>query len=293
MSGMDEYLAAAYGTSQTKTAAAETQDAEKVAQAEMFCKLAADHGVDLTKMSDADVSAMWQSFSAKLAAAPAVPAKVAEFPPKKEEKEEKKEEKGHMAPPFGKKDEKDEKEEHEKKEAAARAEFDASREWAQKTAEADFLGRQMAHAFTAQLRENSGIAAPAAASDGTKEAAAFVAMLKEGGKKIAEFPPKKEEKKEEKEEKHEEKEKEEKGKHPFPFGKKEASALDEVAANVALDMAVKGGLDRDMVGRKLAALLVLGAPESTKLAATQSYDQAREVRACELLEAIGIPIEWK
>lgn len=256
MSGMKDYLKVAFGDQGQAEVPA---DSEKVAHMQMFCKLAADNGVDLSTLNDEQVNSMLSTFVAKLAS--------------DEGHEEKKDEKEHMAPPFGKKHEDEKKE----KEAAAQREFAAQKEWSEKLAEADHLGRTMARSYADELQKLAGVKI-----DGTTKAAgAFAAAMKVAGKEEKE--EKKEHEKEEKEHEH--------GKAP-PFGKKEASALDEMAAFRAVEMAIEAGLDKELTIRKIAAVLELGPPESTKLAAAESYAQGRDIRALELLEAAGFPVTW-
>lgn len=260
MSGMNEYLAVAYGTAAPEGQTADAADPEKVAHAELFCKLAAENGIDLSTMDDAEAQKMYSAFVTKLAE---------EEKKEKEEKEHGKEGKenpfaGKKAPPFGKKE--------EEKEAAARAEFAKQQEFSQKTAEADFIGRQMAHAFAQELRIIGGDTKTASA---TKAASAFSFAMTAGkpaptaaAAKVAAASAQ-------------------------PSGKrKEAGALDKVAADLAFSMAVQHGLDKDTIGTKLAALLTLGPVETVKTAGLTDFEEVKSVRALELLEQIGCDVTW-
>lgn len=113
---MDAQLAAIYGTGNEP----EGNDLEKMAAAELLVKLAEEEGVDLSRFSDQEVAGMIADLY-----------KQAEFPPKKDE---------------GKKEEK--KEEHEKGESPEKEKKEE-----EKVAEADFLGRVMAHSMVHELRE--------------------------------------------------------------------------------------------------------------------------------------------
>ena len=261
MPGMNEYLAQAYGTA--TPAAPTSDDTEKVAQAEMFAKLAADNGVDLSAMDDKTINELWNTYVTKMAAST---------------KEEKKDEK----------DEEEEEKEAAAKLAAAEAEFTAQKEWQTKTAEADFLGRQMAHAYVDELKKIAVVvtaaeAAPPAVKTASKIAAMPPALLAamekhKGGK---------DEHKDEKKDEHEEHKDEKKDE------KKEASAIDEQAAVTAIAKVAAAGLDVNEAGQKLAALLVLGVPETTKLASAPNFSAALDIRALELLEAVGYPVTWE
>ena len=102
---------------------------QKQAEAELFCKIAAQNGIDFNALTDDQVNHLWNETMGKTA------------------------EEGN---PFAKKDEKEEGKDEEKKEEAKKDEEKkeaAAREHAVKLAEAredaraDELGRKMAHAF--------------------------------------------------------------------------------------------------------------------------------------------------
>lgn len=112
---MDEQLADIYGTGQPESF--DQEDLQKTAAAELLVKLAEEREVDLNQFSDEEIQEMVSELYGEEKTAQAPP-----FPPTpKEEK---------------KKDAKDEEEEEKNKE---------------KVAEADFLGRVMAHAYTQEL----------------------------------------------------------------------------------------------------------------------------------------------
>jgi len=112
---MDEQLAAIYGTGNNEV---EETDIEKMAAAELLVKLAEEEGVDLDQFNDQEIAEMVSGLY-----------KGAEFPPKKDE---------------GK------KEEHEEEESPKKEKEEEAKE---KAAEADFLGRVMAHSMVHELRE--------------------------------------------------------------------------------------------------------------------------------------------
>lgn len=122
---MNPYLAAMYDTHGYGQAAQEEQT--KIASLELFAKTAAAEGIDLSQLSPEQQNSLYSNFISKLAM---------EHEGESEDKEEESEDK-----------EEEKEEEEEAKESAARREFAQKHEWQQKVAEADFLGRTMAHAF--------------------------------------------------------------------------------------------------------------------------------------------------
>ena len=154
MSGMNEFLAAYYQTGPTSPQTT-GEEVEKQAQIELFSKLAADNNIDLESLSDEQVGQLWADFQKNASAAPTDATKIAEEEEKKEEA----------------------KKEHEEKKAAA-----------EKLAEADFLGRVVAHAYVNELKKiaaASGAEAeiPSPDADDIKEAAAseFAAIKEAAG----------------------------------------------------------------------------------------------------------------
>jgi hypothetical protein len=263
MSGMDQFLAQHYGTGQTN------EDTEKVAQAEMFLKLAAQNGIDVNALDDQQVESLWNATwnSEKIA--------------EEETKEEEKDEKVEQA----------KKEHEEKKEGAA------------KLAEADYMGRVMAHAYVNELeqikeagkigdaarsagsaikhqatgrghfgkaKDAKGWGRAAEAAKGTAHAAAIPTAV--GG---TAFGAHKLLKKKDKSD-----------------AEKTSSALDEVAANFAIEKAASYGFDPEEAVQRVGAVLTLGIDESEKIAQVNDFDTAVDVRSSELLEAAGYPIDW-
>lgn len=209
---MDEQLAAIYGTGQP--VAYDQEDLQKTAAAELLVKLAAEQGVDLNQFSDQEIGEMITDLykSAQEEGAPP-------FPPKKEEgaeheaKESKEKEKG---------------EDEEEKEKEAQAKF----------AEADFLGRVMAHAMVQELNNID------------KQASA----------------------------------------RPAPAQQPAAdpnSALEKMAQQRAWEMAKEAGYVDDK-----GNLVVPQKPEQQKTAAASPLQQNVDIRALQILEAAGLPVEW-
>jgi hypothetical protein len=118
---MDQELAAMYGTPGRAT----QEDTTKVAEAELFAKLAAENGINLNELNDSQIQQLWDQTFAKQAE---------ETCPKcKKAKDECK------CPS------------EEKTAAAARVEFEKTQEWREKVGECDKLGRVMAHAYVQEL----------------------------------------------------------------------------------------------------------------------------------------------
>lgn len=291
MSGMNEFLSQYYNTG-AASAPAETdmnEDLHKQASIELFCKLAASNNVDLESCSEEQIQQLFADFQKQASE---------DGPPKDDKKGDKKEEA---------------KKELEEKKAAA-----------EKTAEADYLGRVMAHSYIDELNKiaaskgmvhipgqgssasHSGGNHPGASAKSVKpESAGFMKVrhaLEKGkdkakdlaGKagvaagKAGNFL----------------------GKHKHFAGavaagaagvgagaalasgkKKEASAVDELAAGLAVEKAAAGGYDADEAAEKIAAVLTLGI-ESEKTAGVFDVDQAVDIRSLELLEMAGYPVTW-
>lgn len=153
----------------------------------------------------------------------------------------------------------------EKKDEAAEKKA-AEEAFQQKLAEADFFGRAAAHAYVNEMNK-------IAASGGLP---AFMMA-------------KKDEKDEKSEEKAEDKadEAEKKASAEFEFNK--------VAFNMAIGHAKEYGLDPDMVATKINAAYTLldGQYTNTKVASAQDQETALAIRALEMLETAGFPVEWK
>jgi len=297
-----------YNTLGAGDAAAEEQT--KIASLDLFAKAAAAEQIQLSELSPEQQNDLYNQFCEKLAQEEGEGEEGGEkkppFPPKKEEGEKK------------------EKEEEEEKESAARAEYAAQQEWQQKTAEADYLGRQMAHAFWSESGEIQKVAMAKEAKDkppaATKPGVGPVAKgtvtdparqresvgkgLKRLGKDIsteagkagrflkqhkgkaglglaaaggAAFGAKK---------------LYEKGKKE---GRKEASAFDAEAAMQGLRIAEAAELgDLEEIENKLASVLNLNLleGETEKVAQTNDYDTALNVRGLEFLEAAGFEVDW-
>jgi hypothetical protein len=236
---MNELLAAHYGTNGVKTASAPTpEDMEKEAQMDLFCKMAAANNIDLTKLSDAQIDQLYtETFSKK-----------AELPPqfmhKKEEgKEEGKEHK--------------EEDEHEK----AKKEHEEKKAMAEKLAEADYIGRAIAHAYVQEL----GLIA----DHRQKTAAAGGAAAGAPGQWQIEIP-------------------------------KVASAIDQLSIPRAFEIVqefnktakAEQRIDEKTAAEKIVAVHTKGLADSGKTASAADYKAAVHIRALETLEAAGYPVNW-
>jgi len=133
---MDAQLAAIYGTGNYEP---EQTDIEKMAAAELLVKLAEEQGVDLDQFNDQEIAEMVSDLYKS----------AEDETPAEEKKEEEKKEKESQ---FGE-HEKGETKEEEKKEE-------------EKVAEADFLGRVMAHSMVHELNEIEKQAAETARTEG-------------------------------------------------------------------------------------------------------------------------------
>lgn len=268
---ISEVLADAYATGGTpKVASAE--DLEKNAQLEYFMALTKKANIDLTQMDDKQIDQLWKTAFENgappfpPAAAPAGPPAPPSAPPKEEKKEEEKEKK-------------DEEKKEEEKEAAARKEYAEKRAMSEKLAEADAMGRVMAHSYVDELRKISA----KLASEGAPPPP----------------PPAAEEKKEEKKEE----EKKEasllerlrkvasQGAAPAAVSSTTAN-LDTFAGNYAIDLLKQAGVDEQVAVSRINAVHTLGVGESTKVASSASFEQAVHLRALEYCEAAGFPVDW-
>lgn len=298
MSGMNPHLAEMYNTHGAGDALSEEQT--KVASLELFAKTAAAEGIDLSLLPPEDQNTLYSQFVEKLA---------------QEDEESEDEGNGNGKPPPEKKDD------EEDKEAAARAELAQTQDWQQKVAEADFLGRQMAHAFWSESREiekeaagikdTAGKALQAVKGVGGKAGERVGAAAESVGGKIRKAVGK--------------------GGSAHPLdaaseakksrrlgyaamgagagaaaaggaaaakgGKeKKGSALDEIAAEQAVKIAAEAGWDTDEAVDRLKAVITLGGPniENTKVAhVADDYDASVNVRGLEFLEAAGYPVDWE
>jgi hypothetical protein len=271
---MNQWLADMYGTS----GAQETMD--KTAELELFAKLAADNGIDLTQLSPQQVSALYAETFGKTAEE-----EEGEEGPEHESGESKEKEKGEQ-----------EEGDDDEKEAAARYEHEQAKEGAAKFAEADMMGRVMAHAMVHELGqiEKQAGAMDVARAAGTK-LKDMAGGAKEHGKKLLSRLG-------------------DAAKNPkaqlgaaagaaggvgFAAGraskKKQASALDQLAAEHAIKVANAAGWDPEECAGLLQDAYANGQldVESTKIAQVEDFNDAVHVRGLEFLETVGYPVNWE
>lgn len=228
--GMDRELAAMYGTP-----GATQEDTTKTAEMELFCKLASENNIDLAQLSDEQITELYNATFDKQAST--------------------EEDSAHQEP------------EQDKIAAAAEAEFNQQKEWREKVAECDKLGRIMAHAYVQEL---SNIKTAADKSDES------MPPFMNGGKKDEDKEDKKESKSEEED------------------SDKEASAIDHLAAKRAVELAKEAGLDADTAAKRVDAVLTLGGPAaSEKVASASNLNETVHIRALEFLETAGYPVNWE
>jgi hypothetical protein len=280
-----------------------SEELEKQAQVELFLKAASEQNLDLDKLADAELDALFATFVSKLA-------------------------ESDGAPPEGKKKpKKDEREE------------DAEKELAEKKAEAkelakyDMLGRHMARAYLDEIEkqaaaraEGSGEGKQASAADAVRKG---LDVAKTHGARAKDAIGRGAAKAKGAVEKH----LENVGKKTVGLAAgggegamnpstakrigagvygagaaaagggaaavhhatrdKKASALDELALERAVVKVAEAGGDVDVCTARLEALVTLDAlGESTKVASASDLTAAVDVRALELLELAGYPVTW-
>ncbi len=256
MSTMNQFLAQFYGTvgaSQEKTASAQTQEAPapagpsqedlvKQAQYELFVKTASANGIDLSKLTDAQVDELFER--TKTAGA---------MPPQ------------FMQHAKGKED--DCGDDDKKKRDAAEKEHQEKKADMERFQQADFFGRQAAHAYVDELKK----IASAAQTEQEKKATAAPATTPAavGTDKVASRLT------------------------------KQASATDQLAAKHAIALigefnkTASAPFDlKEAEARVNAVVFTLGLPESVKVAAAADLDTAIFTRALEALEVAGYPVQW-
>jgi hypothetical protein len=286
---MNEFLANYYGTagygSVESTPANES--VEKTAQAELFAKLAADNGVDLNTLSDEQVNQLWSdTFGTE---------KSAEEAGDKED---------------GKDDSEDEKKDEAKKELAEK------KAAAEKFAEADYLGRVMAHSYVNELNKIAG-----AKETATSVANKFREVAGKAGKVVGDHMERTGKKVTQKVTgvgTHNMTPSHAKAVGAVTHGmgaaaaggaaygvskavgdkkEKKASALDDLAFQSALAKIAEMNGDVDVAAARMNAVFTLTGgelPNGTKVAAAgDNVDDAINIRSLEYLEAAGYQVNWE
>jgi hypothetical protein len=255
---------------------------EKEAQVELFAKLAATNGIDLEKLSEQQIAYLWNETFSKEAG---------DDESKKDEEEEEKE-----------------KEEHDKK-AAADEEFLQKKESAAKLAEAEYIGRFMAHAMTDEIRKIAAKKEPSfldkVRSGAHKAGDKAGKAVERVGKGVASVAGKASPKAGKFLGRHA------KGTGAAALGagaaavaggaaaahhfskKKESSALDELAAELAVEKAAAAGWNEEEAAGRIAGVINLDlVGDSEKVASAENLETAVDIRSVELLEAAGYPVTW-
>lgn len=266
---LSETLSEVFGT---KVASVEKspEELEKEASIEFFHGLCQEQGVDLNKLSDNDVETLFK-------AAMDMRKEAGEVPPQFAKKDDKKpEEKGG--------EEDDKKKEAAAKEALAVSEFMSKKAAATKVAEADAMGRIMAHSFVSELskiaEKDGGFPFPPKGKDekdgkdgkddGKKEASAadrVATLLASFQAKTASAPAAVE-------------------------GGSTTPAFDEYAAHQAIDMLKQAGVDETLAYNRVNAVYTLGLKDSTKIASAADTQEGLRLRALEICEAAGFAVDW-
>lgn len=256
MSDMSQVLAEVFNTGATKTASAE--DLEKQAQVEFFNGICQSRGINIDELTDGQVENLWK------VAMDAMDAEEEEEEAEEEEKEQEKEEKKAAAAV-----------------ASAQAAWSEKRAAAVKVAEAEAMGRIMAHAYVDELRKLAG-------------------EMPEAFKEHAEKSKKKGDEKDS-EEGDEEKTSADRAasliaelqaKTAAPAAGAQAD-FEELAAYQAIDLLKHAGVAEDLAFKKIDAVFTLGLEESSKTAAVSDFAQAVYVRGLEYCEAAGFPVNWE
>lgn len=266
---MNMDLAALYGT----PGGPSQEDIEKQAQAELFCKLAADNGIELAQLDDAQVQQLWTEVMGgeeKTAADNAEESAAAvEFEAVKQAETEK------------------------------RAQFE----------QADYLGRVMAHSMVQELGRigdnmEKEAKMPEALAKALAKGKGSAAGAAQKGRRMAFETGEKGKQMAEGVKSHAKKYKGMYGTGAAAAGggavgaaagkNKESSAIDERALKRSVEKAAEAGFDPDEAAERLAALCVLDQlGDSEKVAAQSTVDQAVDVRSLELLEKAGYPVTWE
>jgi len=253
---MNDWLAQMYNTND---AGAEVQEEQaKLANLELFAKLAAKHNIDLSQLSDTQVQELYaETFPEEVAKQAASEEKEEKEEAKDEKKEEKKEEKD---------------DEGEGKKEKAMEYFGEKKAFQEKFAEADLMGRVMAHSFMQEKGEIEKAAAAAPPATTTDEPVAPAAAPAPAPTAPAAAPA-----------------------VPAPTTEKTAGAeqFEELAATQGIKIAEAAGYNTEQAQARITAVHTLGLQETEKVAAVKTgVEDALHIRGLEYLEAAGYPVDW-
>lgn len=293
---MNEWLAQMYNTNGTG------EELEKQAEMDLFCKLAAENNIDLSQMSGEEVGALYATVFPKYA---------------QEGEGEKKEE---------------EETEEEKKKKKAEEYVEEKKAFQEKFAEADLMGRVMAHSFTQELglikqaNETSkeakwtqvGRGGQQVWKDPTKLEKGLEAAGKGAKRVFGDVPGALKSLKAARSAqkanvgaaaKHHAGEAWKKGKRAVGIAggaaalgaggavaakekKSSAEQFEELSAQHAVKVAAAADYDVDEAVERVSAVYTLGLEETEKVAHVQDFEDAIHVRGLEYLEAAGYPVKW-
>ena len=253
---MNEWLAQVYNTN--GAAEQQTEETQKLASAELFAKVASKHGLDLSQMSAEEKGQLYATvFPEEAAKLAAVDGTAPEAAP--------------AAAPAAADD-------GETKMAAAAEHWQEKRASQEKYAEADLMGRVMAHSFTDELGKiKTAMHGEDHDDDDDKDK-----DKDKGDKKMP--PPFTKKDGGDKEE--------EKDGSAMPKNAN-AAAFEELAARRAIEMAKQAEYDGDKAFQLINAVFTLGLSESEKVASVQNFEDGLHIRALEYLEAAKFPVNWE
>jgi len=272
MPDMNEVLSEIFGnTTVTKEASAPVatpEDLQKQAQVEYFTKLCSAKQIDISLLNDEQVQDLFKTAMALKVAEESAESTEAKAKKAKEEEDKKSKEASAVL-------------------SAADAEYQEKRAAAAKVAEADMMGRIMAHSYVDELKKIAGEVPPQFAAAAGKKSG------DEG----------KPEEKNDGDDKDKEKAKKEASDRAaaviaeFEKTKTAGAApgtpsLNELAGNHAIDMLKEAGVAADIAVARINAVHVLGVPDGTKVASAANLEAAVHVRALEYCEAAGFAVDW-
>lgn len=259
---MSELLGSVYGTSAAAQPTVSEEDLQKQANVNFFLGLCEEKGINVEDLDDATTERLWKvAMDLKEAA---------------EGGGEGEGDKG--APPFPPKSDEDKKKEEAEKEANAKI-AQSEREWeekraaAVKVAEADAMGRIMAHSYVDELQKIASQMDGAPAAQATEQPAA---NAKEASAQRAEQLISQVE-------------------AAQSQATKQASrtqALDELAAYRAIDLLKEAGVNEELAHARINAVYVLGLEDSEKVASAPTHQDAVHIRALEFCERAGFEVNW-
>jgi hypothetical protein len=237
----------------TKTAnAATSEDLEKEASLRYFDALCAKENIDVERLDENQIGNLFKV---------AMQMKAAEE--ESAEKEKKEEGKKAPPPPFGKhekgetpKAEAKEEEKVKEKEAAALQELEQKIASAVAEEQADKAGRRMADSFIDQMQKRAAAGEEGPAGDAARQVIEQMKVVSAG---------------------------------PRPS---DTPNLDWLAGNKAIDMLKEAGYDEEQVVARVNAVYTMGLPESVKLAGVFDMESAVKMRAFEICELAGAPVDW-